>query len=77
MPTSTPKAVEDCQQLLRWMIPQVEKFPRSHRFTLGERIEGGLLDVLEALVLLEQKRSICSINILLLFVFVILSVISF
>ncbi len=47
---TTPKAIEACHELLRWIIPHLDKFPRNHRFTLGERIESGLLDVLEALV---------------------------
>lgn len=32
------------------MIPQLDKFPRVRRFTLGERLETGLLDVLTLLV---------------------------
>ncbi|MBL7000761.1 MAG: diversity-generating retroelement protein Avd [Gammaproteobacteria bacterium] len=47
---NTPAAVELCHDILKWMIPQLNKFPRQQRFTLGERIEGGLLDVLESLV---------------------------
>jgi len=34
----TPKAIEDCHALLAWMLPQLDKFPRSRRFTLGNRI---------------------------------------
>ena len=45
-----PQAVQDCHDLLRWLIPLLDKFPRARRFTLGERLEGGLLDVLEELV---------------------------
>jgi len=48
--TVMPKAVEDCHALLAWMLPQLDGFPRSRRFTLGERIESGLLFVLERLV---------------------------
>ena len=47
---STPKAVQDCHQLLEWMIPLLDKFPRVRRFTLGERIEQGVLTVLEELI---------------------------
>ena len=43
----TPKAIEDCHALLGWMLPQLDKFPRARRFTLGSRIEDGLLFVLE------------------------------
>jgi hypothetical protein len=53
---STPKAIDDCHELLRWMIPHLDKFPRNHRFTLGDRIESGLLDVLEALVSAAYSR---------------------
>lgn len=45
-----PKVVQDCHELLAWIIPQLDKFPRLRRFTLGERIETGLLEVLEWLV---------------------------
>jgi hypothetical protein len=56
MADTTPKAVEDCHELLRWLIPHLDKFPRSRRFTLGERIESGLLEVLEALVSAAYSR---------------------
>ena len=48
--SKTPKAVTDCRQLLLWLIPHLDKFPRNRRFTLGERLESGLLEVLELLV---------------------------
>ena len=47
---NTPKVVQDCHELLAWLIPHLDKFPRARRFTLGERIETGLLLVLEKLV---------------------------
>lgn len=47
MTDQTPKAIEDCHELLRWLIPQLDKFPRNHRFTLGERLETALLQVLD------------------------------
>jgi hypothetical protein len=31
-------------------VPAVEKFPKSHKFTLGDRIRNVALDVLEALI---------------------------
>jgi hypothetical protein len=45
-----PKAVQDCHELLLWLIPQLDKFPRVRRFTLGERLESGILAVLELIV---------------------------
>jgi hypothetical protein len=37
-------------QLLVYLIPLVEKFPRSQKFVLGDRIEAKALDILELLV---------------------------
>jgi hypothetical protein len=36
-------------QFLLWLVPAVEKFPRSQKFLLGDRIQAMALDVLEAL----------------------------
>ncbi|MDH5739251.1 MAG: hypothetical protein OEY77_02875 [Nitrospira sp.] len=36
-----PQAVQSCHELVLWLIPQLDKFPRMRRFTLGERIEMG------------------------------------
>ncbi|MGH8567939.1 MAG: hypothetical protein ACREXU_07935 [Gammaproteobacteria bacterium] len=61
---SVPKAVEDCHTLIEWMIPKLDGFPRNRRFTLGERIEGGLLFVLERLVeaaYLRQREEVLKI----------------
>jgi len=52
-----PKAVQDCHDLLAWLIPQLDKFPRTRRHTLGERIETGLLEVLEGLVEAAYSRN--------------------
>lgn len=46
MAASVPQAVQLCHELLLWLIPQLDKFPRSRRFTLGERLEAGLIEVL-------------------------------
>jgi len=50
MAPNVPQAVQSCHDLLLWLIPQLDKFPRSRRFTLGERLEAGMLEVLEMLV---------------------------
>jgi hypothetical protein len=34
-----PQAVQSCHELLLWLIPQLDKFPRARRFTLGGRIK--------------------------------------
>lgn len=46
----TGPAVEAHFQFLRWLMPTVEKFPRSQKFLLGDRIQSTALDVLEALI---------------------------
>jgi hypothetical protein len=45
-----PKVVQDCHDLLTWLIPLLDHFPRNRRFTLGERLENSLLEILELLV---------------------------
>ena len=46
----TPQAVQRCHELMVWMIPQLDKMPRQRRFTLGDKLELILLEVLENLV---------------------------
>jgi hypothetical protein len=53
---TTPRAVQACHELLAWLIPLLDHFPRSRRFTLGERLESGLLAVLEDLVEAAYNR---------------------
>ena len=52
-----PQAVQSCHDLLLWLIPPLDKFPRVRRFTLGERIEAGLLAVLELVVEAAYTRN--------------------
>ncbi len=33
-----------------WLVPTIEKFPKNHKFTVGDRIQIIALDVLEALI---------------------------
>jgi hypothetical protein len=42
--------------LVLWSCQHIARFPRSHLFVLGERIEGNLYDLLEALI---QARYTC------------------
>lgn len=43
-------ALEKHYRFLLWLVPTVEKFPRSQKFLLGDRIQGTALDVLDGLV---------------------------
>jgi len=55
-PGSLPAAVTKAYDVLLWLINHVGKFPRSHRFVLGDRIESRMLNVLESLVLAAYAR---------------------
>jgi hypothetical protein len=57
MSDQTPQAVQACHELIRWLIPQLDKFPRQRRFTVGERLEQTLLDVLEFLLEAAYTRA--------------------
>jgi len=37
-------------ELLKWFLGRLEKFPRSHRYGLGQRIEARLFTVYESLI---------------------------
>ena len=47
---ATGPALEAMYRFLLWLIPTLEKFPRSQKFLLGDRIQTAALDVLEALI---------------------------
>jgi GAF domain-containing protein len=46
----TGPALEAMYQFTLWLVPAVEKFPRSQKFLLGDRIQATALDVVESLV---------------------------
>jgi len=53
---ATGPALEKWYQFLCWLTPTVEKFPRAQKFTLGDRIQNGALDVLERLIEATYSR---------------------
>jgi 23S rRNA-intervening sequence protein len=52
----TGPALEAMYQFLLWLIPTIDKFPRSQKFVLGDRIEAAALDVLDALIAATYTR---------------------
>src|SRR4051794_32050772 len=46
----TGPALEAMYRFVLWLVPTVEKFPRSQKFLLGDRIQSTALDVLERLI---------------------------
>ncbi len=49
--------MQACHELLLWTVPQLDGFPRVRRFTLGERLESTLIEVLECLVEAAYTRA--------------------
>ena len=43
-------ALTKTYDLIAWMVQTLEKFPKSQRFLLGDRIQSALLDILEHLI---------------------------
>lgn len=39
-----------------WLSPKIAKFPRDHRFVLGERLERQLYGILENLIRAKYRR---------------------
>jgi len=55
-----PKEIDAITKLydfLLWIIPKLEKFPRSQKFLIGDRIETILLDVLDLLIEAAYSKS--------------------
>ena len=50
MATSTVQAVPKLYDVIMWLMGRVEKFPRSQKFTLGDRIVNISLDTLDVLI---------------------------
>jgi hypothetical protein len=53
VPPKTPQAVVATQDLFAWVVIKLAKFPREHRYMLGQQIEALMLVVLEELLLAE------------------------
>ena len=49
-------AITKLYDYLLWMIPKLEKFPRSQKFVLADRIESLTLDILDLLIEAAYSR---------------------
>jgi hypothetical protein len=49
--------IQKTYDLVKWYVPILNKLPRNHRFTLGERIINGLYELLEGLISARYSRS--------------------
>lgn len=50
-------ALEAMFRFIVWLIPTLDKFPRSQRFLLGDRIQNTALEVLELLIDATYSRA--------------------
>jgi hypothetical protein len=59
-----PKEVDAITKLydyILWMIPKLEKFPRSQKFLIADRIETIMLDILDLLIEAAYSRQKSSV----------------
>ena len=54
---STGAALEAHYRFVVWLVPTLERFPRSQKFLLGDRIQHTALDVLERLIEATYTRT--------------------
>ena len=50
MAASTVQAVPKLYDVILWLLGRVEKFPRSQKFTLGDRVVNVSLNILDLLI---------------------------
>jgi len=48
---------EKTYELILWLYPTVNKFPKSQRFVLGQQLENTLLDILKGIIQANQERN--------------------
>ena len=49
--------VQKAYDVNRWLLPRVERFPRSYKFTVGDRLQTTALDLCLALIEASHARS--------------------
>ena len=42
--------IQKCYDLVKWYVPIIERFPRIHKTTIGDRLINQLYDILESLI---------------------------
>ena len=57
MSSDVPPVIARHYDLILWLLRQIPKFPRSHRFVLGDRIENLALEILELLIEAAYTRN--------------------
>lgn len=49
--------IQKTYDLIKWYVPILNRLPRDHKFILGDRMIGGLYDLLEILVQIRYSSS--------------------
>jgi 23S rRNA-intervening sequence protein len=49
--------IQKTYDLVRWYIPIINRFPRVHKFTLGDRLINGLYELLEGLIVARYANN--------------------
>jgi len=49
--------LEKTYELILWLYPAVNKFPKSQRFVLGQRMENAMLGILEKIIMANQSTA--------------------
>ena len=48
--------IQKTRDLIKWYVPILNKLPKEHKFTLGDRITNRLYDLLEGLIRVRYTR---------------------
>ncbi len=52
-----PPAYEKAYELILWLFPTVNKFPKNQRFVLGQQIENTAVKIMEDIIWAMQAKS--------------------
>jgi hypothetical protein len=55
-PRANAVVLESCYQLLRWLIPTLDKMPRRQKFLLGDHLQRQAQDVMDLLIEAAYSR---------------------
>jgi hypothetical protein len=49
--------IQKTYDLIKWYVPILNRLPRQHKFTLGDRMSNGLYDLLESLIAARYAKN--------------------
>ena len=48
--------IQKMYDLIIWFVPLINKFPRDYKFTLGDRIQNQMYEILEELIVAKYEK---------------------